>query len=56
MNSYHIDNGAKAAAYIDAFMQNINWESAVRRLPNEAGMPVEKDLTLILTTLGGLAP
>ena len=36
-HSYHIDYGAKAAAYVDAFMQNINWESAGRRLPNEAG-------------------
>jgi Fe-Mn family superoxide dismutase len=35
-HSYHIDYGAKAAAYVDAFMQNINWESAARRLPNEA--------------------
>lgn len=24
-HSYHIDYGAKAAAYVDAFMQNINW-------------------------------
>ena len=23
--SYHIDYGAKAGAYVDAFMQNINW-------------------------------
>jgi Fe-Mn family superoxide dismutase len=36
-HSYHMDYGAKAAAYVDAFMQNINWESAARRLPNEAG-------------------
>ena len=36
-HSYHIDYGAKAAAYVDAFMQNINWESAARRLRNEAG-------------------
>jgi superoxide dismutase, Fe-Mn family len=36
-DSYHIDYGAKAAAYVDAFMNNINWESAARRLPNEAG-------------------
>lgn len=35
-HSYHIDYGAKAAAYVDVFMQNINWESAARRLPNEA--------------------
>lgn len=34
-HSYHLDYGAKAAAYVDAFMQNINWESAARRLPNE---------------------
>jgi len=33
----HFDDGAKAAAYVDAFMQSINWESAARRLPNEAG-------------------
>ena len=37
-HSYHLDYGAKAAAYVDAFMQNINWESAARRLPNEAGV------------------
>lgn len=24
-HSYHMDYGAKAAAYVDAFMQNINW-------------------------------
>lgn len=34
-HSYHIDYGAKAAAYVDAFMQNINWECAARRLPSE---------------------
>jgi Fe-Mn family superoxide dismutase len=27
-HSYHIDYGAKAAAYVDAFMNNINWENA----------------------------
>jgi superoxide dismutase, Fe-Mn family len=27
-HSYHRDYGAKAAAYVDAFMQNIRWESA----------------------------
>ena len=35
-HSYHLDYGAKAAAYVDAFMQNINWESVLRRLPNES--------------------
>lgn len=27
-HSYHMDYGAKAAAYVDAYMQNINWENA----------------------------
>jgi Fe-Mn family superoxide dismutase len=26
-HSFHIDYGAKAAAYVDAFMNNINWEN-----------------------------
>ena len=29
-HSYHIDYGAKAAAYVDAFMANINWENVWR--------------------------
>jgi Fe-Mn family superoxide dismutase len=33
-HSYHMDYGAAAAKYIDAFMQNINWEAANRRLVN----------------------
>jgi len=32
-HSYHIDYGAKAAAYVDAYMQNINWREVERRLP-----------------------
>jgi Fe-Mn family superoxide dismutase len=27
-HSYHMDYGAKAAAYVDAYMANINWENA----------------------------
>lgn len=27
-HSYHMDYGAKAAAYVDAYMTNINWENA----------------------------
>jgi Fe-Mn family superoxide dismutase len=27
-HSYNIDYGAKAAAYVDAYMENINWENA----------------------------
>ena len=30
-HSYHLDYGAKAAAYVDAFMQNINWKSVAAR-------------------------
>lgn len=29
-HSYHIDYGAKAAAYVDAYMQNINWNHVER--------------------------
>lgn len=29
-HSYHIDYGAKAAAYVDASMNNINWANAAR--------------------------
>lgn len=29
-HSYHIDYGAKAAAYVDAFMRNIHWERVAR--------------------------
>lgn len=30
-HSYHIDYGAKAAAYVDAYMQNINWKHAAAK-------------------------
>ena len=30
-HSYHIDFGAKAAAYVDAFMANIRWDAVYRR-------------------------
>jgi Fe-Mn family superoxide dismutase len=29
-HAYHMDYGAKAAAYVDAFMEAIRWDSAVR--------------------------
>jgi Fe-Mn family superoxide dismutase len=29
-HSYHMDYGAKAGAYVDAFMQNINWADVAR--------------------------
>ncbi|WP_028215475.1 superoxide dismutase [Paraburkholderia mimosarum] len=30
-HSYHIDFGAKAGAYVDAFMQNVNWQNVRTR-------------------------
>ncbi|WP_426397272.1 superoxide dismutase [Ralstonia sp. R-29] len=30
-HSYHMDYGAKAAAYVDAFMQNVHWASVGER-------------------------
>ena len=30
-HSYHMDYGAAAAKYIDAFMQNVNWEEIPMR-------------------------
>ena len=31
-HAYHMDFGSNAAMYIDAFMQNVNWDEANRRL------------------------
>ena len=36
-HSYHIDYGAKAAAYVDAFMQNINWTHVAQRHQRAGG-------------------
>ncbi len=35
-HAYHLDYGAAAARYIDAFMQNVNWEEVARRLVRAA--------------------
>ncbi len=35
-HSYHIDYGAKAAAYVDAFMQNIDWQKVAALFTNAA--------------------
>ena len=29
-HSYHLDYGAKAAAYVDAYMENINWKNVAK--------------------------
>lgn len=31
-HAYHIDFGARAAAYVDAYMRNLNWDWAAQRL------------------------
>ena len=36
-HSYHIDYGAKAAGYVDAYMQNINWQDVAQRYQRAAG-------------------
>jgi superoxide dismutase, Fe-Mn family len=30
-HAYHMDYGANAKAYVDAFFQNINWDEVNRR-------------------------
>ena len=35
-HSYHMNYGAKAAAYVDAFMNNINWENVLALYRNHA--------------------
>ena len=37
-HSYHMDYGAKAAAYVDAFMNIINWENTSRIFAAEASL------------------
>jgi Fe-Mn family superoxide dismutase len=37
-HSYHLDYGAKAAAYVDAVMNNLNLESAGRKLAAQQGV------------------
>src|SRR5947209_1859044 len=36
-HSYHVDYGAKAAVYVDAFMNNVNWENVSVLYRNHAG-------------------
>jgi Fe-Mn family superoxide dismutase len=38
-HSYHLDYGAKAAAYVDAFMDNINWPRVAARFAAIEGKP-----------------
>ena len=36
-HSYHMDYGAKAAAYVDAFKNNVNWENVSALYRNHTG-------------------
>ena len=40
-HAYHLDFGANATAYIDAFMRNVNWAAVIERLRAvRAGRPL----------------
>ena len=39
-HAYHIDFGARAAAYVDTFLRNIDWQAASRRFAAALGTPV----------------
>ncbi|HMC17397.1 MAG TPA: Fe-Mn family superoxide dismutase [Albitalea sp.] len=54
-HAYHMDFGAKAAAYVDAFMKNIRWDAVYRRY----GAAVAGDAaawSIDQATLAGTAP
>ena len=36
-HAYHLDYGAKAGAYVDAFMQNVNWSAVQQRFNKAVG-------------------
>src|SRR5437016_1335546 len=36
-HAYHLDFGANATAYIDAFMRNVNWAAVIRRIAAVCG-------------------
>src|SRR5437899_6262447 len=36
-HAYHLDFGANATAYIDAFMRNVNWAAVLKRIAAVAG-------------------
>jgi len=50
-HAYHMDFGAKAAAYVDAFMKNIRWDAVYRRY----GVTVAGDAVAWSTDLATLA-
>lgn len=51
-HSYHMDFGAKAAAYVDAFMKNIRWDAVYRRY----GAAVAGDAVPLGAAIGAVEP
>jgi len=51
-HSYHMDYGAKAAAYVDAFMKNIRWDVVYRRY----GAAVAGDAVPLGAGIGAVDP
>lgn len=45
-HAYHLDYGAKAAAYVDAFMRNIRWENAARLFYRAAAVQHVRDRSI----------
>jgi Fe-Mn family superoxide dismutase len=46
-HAYHLDFGAKAAAYVDAVMRNIHWQRVAARFERSvAGLPAERSAAL----------
>ena len=43
-HAYHLDFGANAAAYIAAFMRNIDWQAAEARYQDAVGVPAPRPL------------
>jgi superoxide dismutase, Fe-Mn family len=50
-HAYHLDFGAKAAAYVDAFMKNLRWDAVYRRY----GAAVAADAIPLATDLAQLS-
>lgn len=50
-HSYHLDYGARAAAYVDAFMRNIRWENVARLYYRASAIQHFKDRTVSVAAL-----
>src|SRR5262249_6602511 len=55
-HAYHMDFGANATAYIDAFMRNVNWQAVVERLAPAPAAPPPPPEGLARTSLPPVSP